>query len=337
MLEIKTTNGDTLIHNDQQPDAMQITGYDGSRVMVHGGSWGNHKYIRKEGNRYIYPEDLQKAAKTVKTVYDDRGIYAQAAKNMVSDAKNSVKKYGTTKKMQIKDNIRKEAEDAAAANEKIKKKLAAKKKMSEVSDQLESIQDMNPRARTVKKLSKKAKAVYDDRGIYKDAAKNMASDYSKAAKDKWENGGKEKVKKAGKALLKSSKLGKLVDAGSDVSDATRSQVTAGSKKKSSLKWGNVSQVTKPIDRSMPSSEETNNRPKSRQKNVVDGGKEIKKGSSINKKKVNRKSVVQQETNAHLGYWENKKKFPDGGSTEELEIQKEKTTARKEKKKRRESM
>lgn len=29
--------------------------------LIHGREWGRHKYIRKEGNRYIYPEDLQKS------------------------------------------------------------------------------------------------------------------------------------------------------------------------------------------------------------------------------------------------------------------------------------
>lgn len=58
MLRITTTNGDELYHADQQPDAMSMTAYDGSQVLVHAGEWGHHKYIRKEGNRYIYPEDL---------------------------------------------------------------------------------------------------------------------------------------------------------------------------------------------------------------------------------------------------------------------------------------
>lgn len=62
MLRITTTNGDTLIHADQQSDAIKLTATDGSRVMVHAGEWGKHKYIRKEGNRYIYPEDLEGTA-----------------------------------------------------------------------------------------------------------------------------------------------------------------------------------------------------------------------------------------------------------------------------------
>ena len=78
----------------------------------------NHKYLYKEGNRYIYPEDLKK------------------------DAQNA--------------------------------------------------------GRVVKN---KATELYNDRHIYADAAKNMASDYSNAIKDKWNNGGKETAKKIGKAML----------------------------------------------------------------------------------------------------------------------------------------
>lgn len=93
MLQIKTTSGETLIHADQRPDTYNGRSYDGSQYMVHAGEWGHHKYIRKEGNRYIYPEDLQKKAQAgvqrvkqkAKEIYDDRKIYGDAAKNMASD------------------------------------------------------------------------------------------------------------------------------------------------------------------------------------------------------------------------------------------------------------
>ena len=45
----------------------------------------------------------------------------------------------------------------------------------------------------------------------------------------------------------------------------------------------------------------------------------------------RKKINQQANNAHSGYYEDKKKFPDGGSTEELENQKKKTKKRKRQK------
>lgn len=36
-----------------------------------GRTWKEHKYIRKEGNRYIYPEDLQKSSKSKKKEYKE--------------------------------------------------------------------------------------------------------------------------------------------------------------------------------------------------------------------------------------------------------------------------
>ena len=232
MLEIRTTNGETLIHDDQQPDAMVITGYDGSRVMVHGGAWGNHKYIRKEGNRYIYPEDLQNMAKKGYRV-------AKAVGDFVEDS-------STRAKYRIKDDLRKGTESA----------------------------------------SKAVKKVNDESKIYVDAAKNMASDYKKKAKDTLENGGKETAKKIGKAVIKNSKFGGLASSapevfGNKTSENVPSRMRQGGssnkKKKSSLTLGGASQVTKPVtdestERSMP---EQKKRPKSRQKRVVDGGKEIK--------------------------------------------------------------
>lgn len=34
----------------------------GGLTLAHGVEWRRHKYIRKEGNRYIYPEDLKEKA-----------------------------------------------------------------------------------------------------------------------------------------------------------------------------------------------------------------------------------------------------------------------------------
>ena len=38
----------------------------GNYDLAHAGEWKQHKYIRKEGNRYIYPEDLAKGGKKSK-------------------------------------------------------------------------------------------------------------------------------------------------------------------------------------------------------------------------------------------------------------------------------
>lgn len=40
----------------------------GNYSLEHGVKWRQHKYIRKEGNRYIYPEDLAKGGKKSKGV-----------------------------------------------------------------------------------------------------------------------------------------------------------------------------------------------------------------------------------------------------------------------------
>lgn len=90
MLRITTTNGDTLIHADQQSDAMKLTATDGSQVIVHAGEWGKHKYIRKEGNRYIYPEDLEKAKNTAANIGNG---FANTARMIGSKAQSA---YNTT-------------------------------------------------------------------------------------------------------------------------------------------------------------------------------------------------------------------------------------------------
>ena len=128
MLQIKTTNGNTLVHADQRPDTYNGRSYDGSQYMVHAGEWGRHKYIRKEGNRYIYPEDLQKkasaglhkVAKTAKDIYEDRGTYAKAAKDMAGDLKNAAER----RKYRIKDEMRKQYDERKAKEDHIKERNA---------------------------------------------------------------------------------------------------------------------------------------------------------------------------------------------------------------------
>lgn len=137
MLKITTTNGDELIHADQQPDAYTGQAYDGSQYLVHAGEWGRHKYIRKEGNRYIYPEDLQKKAsaglhkvtQVAKDVYNDRDTYVKAAKNMASDAREIAER----QKYRMKDELRKQHEERQAKSDHIKDR---NKKMAEGAKKL---------------------------------------------------------------------------------------------------------------------------------------------------------------------------------------------------------
>lgn len=280
MLQIKTTSGETLIHADQRPDTYNGRSYDGSQYMVHAGEWGHHKYIRKEGNRYIYPEDLQKKA--------------QAG---------------------------------------------------------------------VQRVKQKTKEIYDDRKIYGDAAKNMASDGAKVGKQ------------VAKALWDSSKIGKIYNQGYQVGQEIANHQN--SKK-------DEAQVTRSGETKQ------NARPTGRKRKVLEGGMEIKKGNKTStgpvgwngrtaddinhigadvakrrdkrisqtvnahqgvvaneerlknhettaelerqkQKTAARKMAKEQQKSAHAGYESDKKKFPEGGSTEELELQKRKTASRKARK------
>ena len=49
----------------------------GGLALAHGAEWRRHKYIRKEGNRYIYPEDLKKqqAAQEAVRQAQERGAH----------------------------------------------------------------------------------------------------------------------------------------------------------------------------------------------------------------------------------------------------------------------
>lgn len=128
MLEIKMTSGDVLVHGDQQPDAIAIKGYDGSKILVHAGEWGRHKYIRKEGNRYIYPEDLQKTAKNVKK--SDSGVITPTNPNLGNNSSSRFVGKGA-----LLYAIKNLADDA---KEKNKKKKAEQEAISNASHMTES-------------------------------------------------------------------------------------------------------------------------------------------------------------------------------------------------------
>lgn len=247
MLQIKTTNGNTLIHADQQPDTYNGRSYDGSQYMVHAGEWGRHKYIRKEGNRYIYPEDLQKkasaglhkVAKAAKDVYEDRGTYAKAAKDMAGDLKDVAER----RKYRIKDEMRKQ---------------------------------------------------YDERKAKEDHIKELNAKMAEGAK------------KIVKGMWDSSKIGQIVNLGKDAANRVDDLANSGKKEEVATK-------------SMP---KKSKRPLSREKKVVDGGKEIKKSS---KSLSAAQKEEQQIRNAH----QVDTKRPAGNyTTSNLEMQKKKTEARK---------
>ena len=67
----------------------------GNYDLEHGAKWRQHKYIRKEGNRYIYPEDLKKGGSTSgsnsgsKTYIDDEYQRALASNSRPNVYPNS--------------------------------------------------------------------------------------------------------------------------------------------------------------------------------------------------------------------------------------------------------
>lgn len=72
------------------------------------GEWKNHKYIRKEGNRYIYPEDLKKGTNTTDIAKN------AAASRYGGDAARYANSTGAKLKIQkqIEENVKKNADAA---------------------------------------------------------------------------------------------------------------------------------------------------------------------------------------------------------------------------------
>ena len=197
MLQIKTTNGNTLVHADQRPDTYNGRSYDGSQYMVHAGEWGRHKYIRKEGNRYIYPEDLQKkasaglhkVAKAAKDVYADRGIYVKAAKDMAEE-----------RKYRIKDEMRKQYDERKAKEGHIKERNA---KMAEGAKKIVKGMWNSSKIGKIVNLGKDAANRVDD--LANSGKKEEVATKSMPKKSKRPLSREKKVVDGGKEIKKSSK------------------------------------------------------------------------------------------------------------------------------------
>ena len=207
-----------------------------------GSTWGNHKYIRKEGNRYIYPEDIEGGhhrhhinpdAVNFGTGFGD-GMDRSRALN------NGSIRYGNNAKMKMKSAI-------------------ASKDMSKVND------------------------------ARKDLA--IANYLHRASRSVTENG---------EGITKRER-----DTDNRIVNAANKQINI----------DNGRYVSKMIES---------------QKRDEERDRKIKKEKSEHRKKLSE----QQRKSAHAGYEEDRKNFPDGGSTEELERQKRKTKARKSASKRR---
>lgn len=60
--------------------------------LEHAAEWSKHKYIRKEGDKYIYPEDLEKAASTGSSSERSTSKLSAKGKEMWNYAKNDISK-----------------------------------------------------------------------------------------------------------------------------------------------------------------------------------------------------------------------------------------------------
>lgn len=258
MLKITTSNGDTLIHADQESDAMKFTATDGSRVVVHAGEWGRHKYIRKEGNRYIYPEDLQKANATqrhhAEVLADRRQIKKDRAhvkedKEITNTMRKELRNYGM--------NLSKE--DANQVRRNIN-----------TNSQIQSAHQ-----RTVSTVP----------GTYNQERRATDPEAAKA-----QIAERRKRKEAENRPL-------------------RTADQQASAHQTSIKKTDNADGTKRMER-----------------RVADA--DAAKAQIKDRREKKSKLVEGQRKSAHAGYEADKKAFPEGGSTEELELQKKKTAQRK---------
>lgn len=359
MLQIKTTNGETLIHADQRPDTYNGRSYDGSQYMVHAGEWGHHKYIRKEGNRYIYPEDLQKKARAgvqkvqqkAKEVYDDRKIYGDAAKNMASDGAKVGKK--VAKAVWDSSKVGKVFNQGYQVGQEIANYQNSKKDEAQVTRGGATKQKSRPVSRkrnvveggmdvkikdkrtTLKQIEKdKRFKEYSPNNVRKD--RNTAQQLTNAhqnstARDKeYENLGGY-IYRDGEAHRKNGDLQSASVKKQIAKTAERKQKAYESHERDSKQITNAHQTsTKKYGDNGYLYQDTSLSDKGFQTENLKKQKTKTAARKIEREEKERKraKVDQQRKSAHAGYEADKKLFPDGGSTEELEIQKRKTKDRK---------
>lgn len=263
MLKITTTNGNTLIHADQQPDAIIGKSVDGSQYLVHAGEWGRHKYIRKEGNRYIYPEDLKKANDVQKhhaEVLADRRIakkdraHVKEDKEITNVMRKELRNYGVNLSKEDANQVRRDIN---------------------TNGQIQSAHQ-----RTVSTVS----------GTYNQ--ERRATD-----------------PEAAKAQIAERRRRKEAE-----NRPLRTADQQASAHQTSIKKTDNADGTKRMER-----------------RVADA--DTAKAQIKERREKKSKLVEGQRKSAHAGYEADKKAFPEGGSTEELERQKKKTAARKRAKER----
>ena len=265
MLQITTSNGNVLVHADQHPDSYNGQSADGSTYMVHGGSWGNHKYIRKEGNRYIYPEDLQKAAANQKQKIKDKKFVKEGGQTIgvkrndqiLSAHGGALKKYDGPGKTAIRPGASgistTSLEDRFSKEERkaMRKSSKTEQQRKSAHDGYERDKKIFPDGGSTEELEIQ-KQKTKDRKYVKSSKKKSALQQQKEAhagyeadKKKFPDGGSTEELERQKDKTKARKTQKRVE---EVLQKKKDRITS-------------------------------NRPKSRQKKVVSGGKNVKTGKS----------------------------------------------------------
>lgn len=300
MLKITTSNGDTLIHADQQPDSYNGRSADGSTYMVHGGAWGNHKYIRKEGNKYIYPEDLAKmqgsekrqAKKTNKAIEKRDREFLKEDKKITNDMRKELNNYGVNvnKKQaaDLRNVIKREGQIQQAHQQSIYTAPGQYNQTRMLNDPSEAKKRISER-RKIKEASTRPLRTADQMGsAHKESisVKNN-SDGSKSVTKRLNDveGSKRRLEDRRKeAGRNSSTTGSGSDIENSMRNAESKRVSSASSLDAQKQKTKARKTQKRVEDVLKKKRE-NNRPKSRDKKVVSGGKKVKTGKTASGGKV----------------------------------------------------
>lgn len=114
--------------------------------LEHAAEWSKHKYIRKEGDKYIYPEDLEKAASTGSSSERSTSKLSAKGKEMWNYAKNDISKEkadvveaAKAERAQRIEELRQKAEDSRKRIEQQLTRIQARL-ADQRSDQLKQVE-----------------------------------------------------------------------------------------------------------------------------------------------------------------------------------------------------
>lgn len=120
--------------------------YEIDDEIHHAAEWSKHKYIRKEGDKYIYPEDLEKAASTGSSSDRSTSKLSAKGKEMWNYAKNDISKEkadaveaAKAERAQRIEELRQKAEDSRKRIEQQLTRIQARL-ADQRSDQLKQVE-----------------------------------------------------------------------------------------------------------------------------------------------------------------------------------------------------